>query len=94
MSGVIVVDFIGYWEIEGLGYVKCGDYEWMVLLVLGKCVLEIGSGVGFVMQVLVVCGLIVLVVDVLVECLVVMQGCVVGQDVILLQVDLMVLNDE
>lgn len=94
MSGATVADFIGYWEIEGLGYVKRGDYEWMASLVPGKRVLEIGSGVGFATQALAARGLTVLAVDALAECLAATQGRVAGQDVTLLQADLVALNDD
>ena len=94
MSGATVADFIGYWEIEGLGYVKRGDYEWMASLVPGKRILEIGCGVGFATQALAARGLTVLAVDALAECLAATQARVDGMDVTLLQADLMVLTDE
>jgi SAM-dependent methyltransferase len=94
MSGATVADFIGYWEIEGLAYVKRGDYEWMASLVPGKRILEIGSGVGFATQALAARGLTVLAVDALAECLAATQARVEGMDVTLLQADLTALTDE
>lgn len=94
MSGATVADFIGYWEVEGLGYVKRGDYEWMASLVPGRRVLEIGSGVGFATQALAARGLTVLAVDALAECLAATQTRVEGKDVTLLQADLTALSDE
>lgn len=94
MSGATVTDFIAYWEIEGLAYVKRGDYEWMASLVPGKRVLEIGSGVGFATQALAAGGLTVLAVDALAECLAATEARVEGQDVTLLQADLTALTDE
>lgn len=94
MSGATVTDFIAYWEIEGLAYVKRGDYEWMASLVPGKRVLEIGSGVGFATQALAARGLTVLAVDALAECLAATEARVEGQDVTLLQADLTALTDE
>ena len=94
MSGATVADFIGYWEVEGLGYVKRGDYEWMASLVPGQRVLEIGSGVGFATQALAARGLTVLAVDALAECLAATQARVEGKDVTLLQADLTALSGE
>jgi SAM-dependent methyltransferase len=69
MSGATVSDFIGYWQQEGEGYVRRGDYQWMASLVPGRRVLEIGCGVGFATQALVDRGLTVLALDSLAECL-------------------------
>jgi SAM-dependent methyltransferase len=69
MSGATVVDFLAYWESEGEGYVRRGDYDWMASLVPGRRVLEVGCGVGFGTVALARRGLEVLAVDSLSECL-------------------------
>jgi SAM-dependent methyltransferase len=93
MSGTTVAEFIGYWEAEGLNYVKRGDYQWMAALVPGRRVLEIGCGVGFATQALAARGLSVLAVDALAECLAATRARVEGQDVAFLAADLSSLND-
>ena len=94
MSGATVADFIGYWEEEGLGYVRRGDYEWMASLVPGKKILEIGSGVGYATQALAARGLSVLAIDTLAECLVATRTRVEGRDVRLVQAEVTALNAE
>lgn len=94
MSGTTVAEFIGYWEREGLHYVRRGDYEWMASLVPGQRVLEIGCGVGFATQALAARGLTVLAVDSLAECLAATRPRVAGMDVTLLEADLTDLSDE
>ena len=69
MSGATVTDFLAYWESEGEGYVRRGDYEWMASLVPGRRGLEVGCGVGFGTVALARRGLQVLAVDSLPECL-------------------------
>jgi SAM-dependent methyltransferase len=80
MSGATVADYIGYWEVEGQGYVRRGDYEWMASLVPGQRVLEIGCGVGFATEALLARGLTVLAVDTLPECLAATQARVQGKE--------------
>ncbi len=95
MSGASVADFMGYWEVEGEGYVRRGDYEWMVSLVPGQRVLEIGCGLGFATQALAARGLSVLVLDSLSECLAATQTRVEGkQNIAFLQAEVMALTDE
>lgn len=94
MSGATVAEFIGYWEAEGLAYVRRGDYEWMASLVPGKRVLEIGCGVGFATQALASRGLAVLSIDSLAECLEATRPRVAGNDVTLLLADISNLTDE
>jgi len=94
MSGATVADFIGYWEAEGLNYVRRGDYEWMAALVPGRRVLEIGCGVGFATQALAARGLSVLALDALAECLDATRQRVEGQAVSLLQAELTALSAE
>lgn len=93
MSGTTVAEFIGYWEAEGLNYVKRGDYDWMAALVPGRRVLEIGCGVGYATQALAARGLAVLAIDSLAECLAATQARVEGKDVSFLAADLSTLND-
>lgn len=93
MSGATVAEFLGYWEAEGQHYVRRGDYEWMASLVPGKRVLEIGCGVGFATQALAARGLSVLAIDTLPECLAATQARVAGQDVTLLEAEVMALSD-
>ncbi|KAB2921004.1 MAG: methyltransferase domain-containing protein [Dechloromonas sp.] len=88
MSGAGVSDFLGYWVAEGERYVKRGDYDWMAAQVPGRRVLEIGCGPGFSTQALAACGLSVLVLDALTECLAAAQARTAGQDVRFLAVDL------
>ena len=94
MSGATVADFIGYWEDEGQGYVRRGDYEWMASLVPGQRILEIGCGVGFATQALLARGLTVLAVDTLAECLAATQARVQGQELDLLHAEVTALTTE
>ena len=94
MSGATVADFIGYWEDEGQGYVRRGDYEWMASLVPGQRILEIGCGVGFATQALLARGLTVLAVDTLAECLAATQARVQGQELGLLHAEVTALTTE
>lgn len=94
MSGATVADFIGYWEDEGQGYVRRGDYEWMASLVPGQRILEIGCGVGFATQALLARGLTVLAVDTLAECLAATQARVQGQELDLLHAEVTALTAE
>lgn len=94
MSGATVADFIGYWEVEGEGYARRGDYEWMASLVPGQRVLEIGCGVGFATQALAARGLSVLALDTLPECLAATQARVEAVDVTFLQAEVAALTDE
>ncbi|HMV00655.1 MAG TPA: methyltransferase domain-containing protein [Rhodocyclaceae bacterium] len=68
MSGATVGDFLAYWESEGEGYFRRGDYDWMASLVPGTRILEIGCGVGFGTLALAARGLTVLAIDSLAEC--------------------------
>jgi SAM-dependent methyltransferase len=92
MSGATVADFIGYWEVEGQGYVRRGDYEWMASLVPGQRVLEIGCGVGFATEALLARGLTVLAVDTLPECLAATQARVQGKELQLLHAEVTALT--
>ncbi len=92
MSGATVAEFLGYWEAEGLHYVRRGDYEWMAALVPGKKVLEIGCGVGFATQALAARSLSVLAIDALPECLAATQARVAGMDVRLLAAEVTALS--
>ena len=94
MSGATVAEFIGYWENEGLAYVRRGDYDWMAALVPGRRVLEIGCGVGFATQALARRGLQVLSIDLLAECLELTRQRVESGDVTLMQADLTALSNE
>lgn len=94
MSGATVADFIGYWEEEGLGYVRRGDYEWMASLVPGRKVLEIGCGVGYATQALAARGLNVLAIDSLAECLAATRDRVAGLEVMLVQGEVTALDAE
>jgi SAM-dependent methyltransferase len=94
MSGATVADFIGYWEVEGLGYVRRGDYEWMASLVPGQRILEIGCGVGYATQALAARGLSVLALDSLPECLEATRARCADKDVTLLQAEVTALSDE
>lgn len=93
MSGATVAEFIGYWEAEGLSYVRRGDYEWMAGLVPGKRVLEIGCGVGFATQALAARGMGVLAIDSLSECIEASRPRVEGKDVSFLQADVTALTE-
>jgi hypothetical protein len=92
MSGATVAEFLGYWEEEGLAYVRRGDYDWMAGLVPGKKVLEIGCGVGYATQALAARGLSVLAIDSLPECLEATWARVTGLDVTLLEAEATVLD--
>ena len=94
MSAGTVAEFIGYWENEGLAYVRRGDYDWMAALVPGQRVLEIGCGVGFATQALARRGLQVLSIDSLAECLDLARQRVESGDVTLMQADLTALSNE
>lgn len=94
MSGATVAEFLGYWEAEGLHYVRRGDYEWMAALVPGRKVLEIGCGVGFATQALAARGLSVLAIDALPECLAATQARVEGRAVSLLRAEVTALTPE
>ena len=94
MSGVTVADFIGYWEVEGQGYVRRGDYEWMASLVPGRRVLEIGCGVGFATEALLNRGLTVLAVDTLIECLAATQARVQSKPLAVLHAEVTALSAE
>jgi len=94
MSGATVAEFIGYWEAEGLAYVRRGDYEWMASLVPGKRVLEIGCGVGFATQALARRSLAVLSIDSLEECLEATRPRVAGSDVTLMLAEVSALTDQ
>ncbi|MDR3323413.1 MAG: methyltransferase domain-containing protein [Zoogloeaceae bacterium] len=64
--------FLAYWETEGAGYARRGDYDWMAerLAQSGATrVLEIGCGVGFGTATLLARGFSVLALDVLPPCL-------------------------
>lgn len=87
MSGATVAEFLGYWEEEGLAYVRRGDYDWMAGLVPGRKVLEIGCGVGYATQALAARGLSVLAIDSLPECLAATRARVAGLDVTLLEAE-------
>jgi SAM-dependent methyltransferase len=89
-----VAEFIGYWENEGLAYVRRGDYDWMAALVPGQRILEIGCGVGFATQALARRGLTVLSIDSLGECLDLTRQRIDGGDVTLMQADLTALTDD
>lgn len=69
MSGATVTDFLAYWNNEGEGYARRGDYDWMASQVTPGLVLEIGCGVGFGTQALVKRGCAVLAIDSLNESL-------------------------
>lgn len=94
MSGATVAEFLGYWEAEGLNYVRRGDYEWMAALVPGQRVLEIGCGVGYATQALAARGLHVLALDSLAECLAATQARVTDPAVQLLQAEVTALTAE
>jgi len=94
MSGATVAEFIGYWEAEGLTYVRRGDYEWMASLVPGKRVLEIGCGVGFATQALARRGLAVLSIDSLEPCLEATRLRVAASDVTLMLAEISTLTDQ
>lgn len=87
MSGATVAEFLGYWEEEGLAYVRRGDYDWMAGLVPGRKVLEIGCGVGYATQALAARGLSVLAIDSLPECLEATRARVAGLEVTLLEAE-------
>jgi len=94
MSGATVAEFIGYWETEGLAYVRRGDYDWMASLVPGQRILEIGCGVGFATQALAKRGLTVLSIDSLADCLEATRLRVAGGDVTLMLAELTALSAE
>jgi len=94
MSGATIAEFLGYWETEGLSYVRRGDYEWMASLVPGQRVLEIGCGVGFATQALAARGLQVLALDSLPECLAATQARVAGSEVSFLPAEVTALTNE
>ena len=70
MSGATVGEFLGYWQEEGAGYARRGDYDWMAGQLGGQRVLEIGCGPGFGTLALLARGMAVLAIDTLPECLV------------------------
>ena len=92
MSGATVAEFIGYWEIEGQGYVRRGDYDWMAAQLPGQRVLEIGCGVGFATQAIAARGLNVLAVDTLAECLAASAARVSGEAVAFLEAEVTALT--
>ncbi len=94
MSGATVADFLAYWENEGEGYARRGDYDWMASLVKGERILDLGCGVGFGTAALARRGLAVLAVDSLAECLQSARAKVSGEaPVEFLAADLSTLED-
>ena len=88
MSGANLSEFLAYWAHEGESYVRHGDYDWMAALVPGRRVLEIGCGLGFGTEALLRCGLSVLALDTLSECLAATKARLPEQsDVQLMQAD-------
>ena len=94
MSGANTADFIGYWEAEGLHYVRRGDYDWMAAQVPGQRILEIGCGVGYATQALLQRGLTVLAIDALPACLAVTRARCTDGNLSLLEADVLTLQPE
>lgn len=92
MSGKGIVEFLDYWEREGLRYAQRGDYDWMASLVPGSRVLEIGCGPGFSTVALGQRGLSVLVLESLPTCLEVARLRTQGLPVAYLQADIAALS--
>lgn len=93
MSGRTVAEFLAYWAAEGLAYARRGDYDWMASLLPGQRVLEIGCGPGFGTEALLRCGVSVLSLDSLEECLAATAGRVSGDTWLSLRADVVALNE-